>query len=235
MATNETLVFIHGSGDSAAVWGPLIALLPEVGSVALDLPGHGALVDAPGAPTMSVADYAAFVHGEIERRGLSQVTLMGHSLGGAIALQLALASPALVSRLGLIGSGARLRVAPAFLDAAREADPQGASVITRMSFAEEHTAEADAYHASRAPTAPGILYRDLAACNQFDVMGELGRITQPTLVAVGEGDRMTPPKFAEFLAAQVRGSTIVIIPDAGHYVQIEQPQRLADAIRAWLA
>lgn len=234
MATKQTLVFIHGSGDSAAVWGPLIALLPEVESVALDLPGHGALADTPGAPTMSVADYATYVRGEIERRGLSQPVVLGHSLGGAIALQLALESPTLVSRLALVGSGARLRVAPAFLEAARGADPVGVSVITRISFAEEHAAEADAYHARRAPTAPGILYRDLAACNQFDVMGELERITQPTLVVVGESDRMTPPKFAEFLAARVRESTLIVIPDAGHYVQIEQPQRVADAIRAWL-
>ncbi|MFI5277667.1 MAG: alpha/beta fold hydrolase, partial [Ktedonobacterales bacterium] len=53
MAT-ETLVFVHGSGDSGAVWAPLITLLPDVHAVALDLPGHGALVDQPGPAEMSV-------------------------------------------------------------------------------------------------------------------------------------------------------------------------------------
>ena len=231
----ETLVFIHGSGDSSAVWGPLIALLPEVASVALDLPGHGALVEQPGAPEMGVAEYAAFVRAEIERRGISRPALVGHSLGGAIALRLALDAPMLVGRLALVGSGARLRVAPAFLEAARSASSQGVDAVTRMSFAEEHAAQADAYHASRTPTAPGMLYRDLAACDRFDVMAEVERITQPTLLVVGANDRMTPPKFAEFLHARLPASTLVIIPNAGHYAQLEQPQAVADALRAWLA
>ncbi|HEY7851044.1 MAG TPA: alpha/beta hydrolase [Ktedonobacterales bacterium] len=233
--TDKALIFVHGSGDSTAVWGPLIALLPEVQAVALDLPGHGALVSQPGPATMSVADYAAVVRAEIARRGLEQPTVVGHSLGGAIALQLALESPQLVGRLALVGSGARLRVAPAFLEAAREAGTSGAPNITQTAFAAEHAAAAAAFHAQRLPTAPGALYRDLMACNQFDLMGEMARIIQPTLLIVGAGDRMTPPKFAEYLAERLPTAALAIIPDAGHYVQIEQPQRVADALRAWLA
>ena len=46
---------------------------------------------------------------------------------------------------------------------------------------------------------------------------------------------MTPPKYSEYLATQIPNATLAIIPDAGHYAQIEQPQRVADALRAWLA
>ncbi len=233
MAT-ETLVFVHGSGDSGAVWAPLITLLPDVHAVALDLPGHGALVDQPGPAEMSVADYAAFVRAALEKLGAERPTLVGHSLGGAVALRLTLDAPELVGRIALVGSGARLRVAPAFLEAARMADPTGVPAITQMAFAEGHAAEARRYHTQRAGAAPGILYRDLAACNHFDVMGEVGRITQPTLLIVGEGDRMTPPKYSEYLATQIPNATLAIIPNAGHYAQIEQPQRVADALRAWL-
>lgn len=231
---NETLVFVHGSGDSAQVWAPLIRLLPEYQCVALDLPGHGALTDMPGEATMSVGDYAAFVQEELSRRGITQPTLVGHSLGGAIALRLALDMPSAVGRVALVGSGARLRVAPAFLQEASEAGSQGVATITRMSFAENHTEQADAYQAQRAPTAPGVLYRDLAACDRFDVMAEVERIAQPMLLVVGADDRMTPPKYAEFLHARLPNSTLVVIPDAGHYAQIEQPQAVADALRAWL-
>jgi pimeloyl-ACP methyl ester carboxylesterase len=234
MAT-ETLVIVHGSGDSGAVWAPLIALLPDVRAVALDLPGHGALVDQPGPAEMSVTDYAAFVRATLEKLGAQRPTLVGHSLGGAVALRLTLDAPELVGRMALVGSGARLRVAPAFLEAARTAGPTGAPAITQMAFAEGHAVEAERYHTQRAGAAPGMLYRDLAACNQFDVMGEVGRITQPTLLIVGEGDRMTPPKYSEYLATQIPNATLAIIPDAGHYAQIEQPQRVADALRAWLA
>ena len=232
---NETLVFLHGSGDSAAVWQPLISLLPEVHTVALDLPGHGALRDQPGPAEMSVSDYATFVAQELERRGLGPAVIVGHSLGGAIALRLALDHPALARRLALVGSGGRLRVAPAFLAEARTAAPTGVPAVTRMSFAEAHPAQADLYHATRPPTAPGMLYRDLVACDQFDVMAELDRISAPTLIIVGSEDRMTPPKYAEYLHARVPASELVVIPEAGHYVQIEQPQAVANALRRWLA
>lgn len=234
-AEKRTLVFVHGSGDSAQVWEPLIARLPEVESVALDLPGHGALVGQSGGPETTVRDYAVFVRDEIMRRDLTQPTLVGHSLGGAIALQVALEWPALVSRLALIGSGARLRVAPAFLAEARDAGPYGVPAVTRMAFAPEHAAQADVYQAQRAPTAPGALFRDLAACDHFDVLAEVERITQPTLLVVGAEDRMTPPKYAEYLHARLRESVLVVIADAGHYAQIEQPQAVADALSAWLA
>ncbi len=148
MATaNETLVFVHGSGDSAQVWQPLIALLPEYTCVALDLPGHGALVDEPGPPEMGVGEYAAYVRDELAHRGIAAPTLIGHSLGGAVALRLALDAPDTVGRLALIGSGARLRVAPAFLEKARVAGPQGVEAITRVAFAGDHVAQADAYQA----------------------------------------------------------------------------------------
>lgn len=229
------MVFVHGSGDSARVWEPLIALLPEFSSVALDLPGHGALAQEPGPPDLSVADYAAFVREEITRRGLERSMLIGHSLGGAIAMRAGLDAPDQVARLGLVGTGARLRVAPAFLEAAREAGAEGVWDVTQASFAAQHEDAARAFHTHRAPAAPGVLYRDLFACNAFDVMGEVGCISQPTLVVVGESDRMTPPKFSAYLADQIPASTLVVVPDAGHYVQIEQPERVAEALRAWLS
>lgn len=235
MATADTtLVFVHGSGDSAQVWEPLIALLPEYHTVALDLPGHGALASQPGPQSMSVADSAAFVLSEMSRRDLERPMLIGHSLGGAIALRVALDAPERVGRLGLLGTGARLRVAPAFLEAAREADVSGVWAVTQASYAAQHESDAQAFHARRAPTAPGALFRDLSACNAFDAMGDVGRISQPALVIVGEDDRMTPPKFSAYLADQIPTSTLVVVPDAGHYVQVEQPQRVADALRTWL-
>ncbi len=232
---DATLVFVHGSGDSADVWRPLIALLPEFTCIALDLPGHGALRDQPGPTEMSVGDYAEWVARELKRRSLRPSVIAGHSLGGAIALRLALDSPGLAPRLALVGTGARLRVAPALLAEAQMAGPSGSAAIVRASFAAAHTGQADAFHTARPPTAPGMLYRDLTACDQFDVMAELERITMPTLIVVGADDRMTPPKYAEYLHARLSTSELVVIPDAGHYVQLEQPQAVADALRGWLA
>lgn len=233
----QPLVFIHGSGDSARVWDDVIARLGEFVTVALDLPGHGALAGAP-LPSVDVAAYAEWLQLELTRRGIERSTLIGHSLGGAIVMQLALTAPSSVGRLILVGTGARLRVAPEFLQMAQsagDAETSHTPAITRVGFSDAHIALADAYDAGRAQTAPGALFHDLTACNQFDVIADLDRIAQPTLIIVGAEDRMTPPKFSVFLQSHIAGSELVVIPAAGHYAQIEDPQRVADALRVWLA
>src|SRR5262249_7131052 len=113
------LVFVHGSGDSAKSWARVIAALPDIPCVALDLPGHGALIEQAGPGAPSVGDYAAFVRAEIKQRGLSSARVVGHSLGGAIALQLALDASDVVGAIALVGTGARLRVLPDLLAAAQ--------------------------------------------------------------------------------------------------------------------
>ncbi|HEX9038118.1 MAG TPA: alpha/beta hydrolase [Ktedonobacterales bacterium] len=231
----DRLIFIHGSGDSGAVWAPLLALLPDMETVAFDLPGHGARVTSPGPAAMGVSEYAADVYQTVTAQGFDGGVVIGHSLGGAIALRLAIDHPAFARRIVLVGSGARLRVAPASLQEAREAGPTGSLTLTVLGFAPDHQAQAEEYHRSRPRTAPGMLFRDLSACDVFDVMGELDQIQQPALMIVGEVDRMTPVKYSEFLRQRLSSSALVVIPGAGHYAQLEQPERVADALRDWLA
>ena len=232
---DERLIFIHGSGDSAAIWAPLLALLPDVETLAFDLPGHGERVAEPGPERMSVRDYAEDVYRTLTARGVDGGVLVGHSLGGAVTLRLAVDHPDFARRLVLVGTGARLRVAPRFLEEARAAGPAGSLLLTETEFAQGHEDQARTLYATRPPTAPGMLYRDLAACDAFDMMSELDAISQPALIIVGEADRMTPVKYAEFLRQRLPQSELVVIPDAGHCVQIERPEAVAAALRAWLA
>ncbi|MGO8947957.1 MAG: alpha/beta fold hydrolase [Ktedonobacterales bacterium] len=238
MTEKPTVVFIHGSGDSSLVWQEVTNRLTEQRWVALDLPGHGQLHDRPVPESMSVGDYAAEVEKELERLDLSQVCLAGHSLGGAIALHMALhsGSPLVVRGLALIGTGARLRVAPQLLETARS-DPQAAiGMLDELAVAPGHEELARRYRGQSGPsTPPGILYRDLAACNAFDVMADLAHISQPAIIITGEQDRLTPPKYAVFLEENLPNATLALIPDAGHYVPIEQPAALAQALTSWLA
>jgi len=231
----RTLVFVHGSGDSARAWEPLVARLAEYECVALDLPGHGALLDRPGPADMGVDDYAAAVHAELARRNLSDVVLAGHSLGSAIALRMALDYPSRVGRLILIGAGARLRVLPALLEEARAAPATASEKLTRLAFASANEHRAPTQIATMPPVAPGMLYRDLSACDRFDMMDDLGRVGQDTLVVVGEDDRLTPPKYAAYLRNHLADAQLVVVPGAGHLVMLEAPDAVAAAIKRWLA
>jgi pimeloyl-ACP methyl ester carboxylesterase len=213
----------------------VIAALPEHRCVALDLPGHGALRERPGPDQMSVSDYADVVRAELARRGLDGVCLIGHSLGGAIALRLAVDHPSLVSKLVLVGTGARLRVLPAVLAGARATPEQIWPEVVRAAFAPGHAAQAQAFHETQLTFAPGVLHRDLAACDRFDMMAELGRVSQPALIIVGEQDASTPVKYSAYLRDHLADAQLVIVPGTGHYVLVEAPEVVAGAMRAWLA
>ncbi|MDQ2905723.1 MAG: alpha/beta hydrolase [Chloroflexota bacterium] len=201
---SKAIVFIHGSGDSARVWGAQVDQFEGHATYAIDLPGHGKRADTLPAQ-VSVLDYARVVHEIIEGElHLEQPIIAGHSLGGAVALGMALAYGADLGGLILIGTGARLRVHPDLLASAR-AEPQ--------------------------PT----LYRDLAACNDFDIMGQVQDIRLPTLIICGAGDRMTPVKYSQYLHERIAGSELHVIAEADHYVMREQPEAVKQAIREWLA
>ncbi|MGZ3599628.1 MAG: alpha/beta fold hydrolase [Ktedonobacterales bacterium] len=237
------IVFIHGSGDSGRSWSTIVERLPQYTCVALDLPGHGAQIEPPGPDVMSVGDYADAVRALLaERDEWSSFTedgrgvcLVGHSLGSAVALRLAVDHPALVTHLVLVGAGARLRVLPTLLEEARTQPDEAMRKLVTLGLAPDREAEAPHYFDALQPAAPGVLHRDLSACNDFDMMAELGSITQPTLIVVGEADRLTPPKYAAFLHDHIAGAELRTIPKSGHYVPAEAPDALADALRDWLS
>ena len=74
------------------------------------------------------------------------------------------------------------------------------------------------------------------ACNGFDVMGRLEELRDlPTLIVCGAEERNAPVKYSTYLRDHIPGSTLQIIPAAGHYVQRQRPERVNQAIAEWLA
>jgi len=232
---NKALVFLHGAGDSARAWRAQVAYFGQR-AYAIDLPGHGERPDTLPA-TAGVSEYARAVHSILtEELQLVQPIIVGHSLGGLIALQLGLGFPQELGGLILIGSGARMRVLPALLEAARTHPGEALRMLNTLS----HSPQSDPALCTRPPNeqpaqAPGMLYRDLAACNSFDVMGQLaGLHGLPTLIICGAQERNAPLKYSQYLHTQIAGSTLEIIADAGHYVQREKPTEVNQAIVRWL-
>jgi len=228
------IVFVHGSGDTAICWQRQIAFLGEERSLAVDLPGHGTRVHDTGPREMSVRDYALDVRQHMQVAGLVRPLVAGHSLGGAIALQLALDWGDELGGLLLIGTGARLRVLPALLEAVQR---DQTAVLRQMRGLAQQPGETPSFaHPERTlpPLAEGVFYRDLMACNAFDVLGELEHITLPTLIVTEEQDTMTPPKYAEYLRAHLAHATLRMVPGAGHDIMRDRPEALNATIGDWL-
>jgi len=81
---------------------------------------------------------------------------------------------------------------------------------------------------------PTVTQGDFRACDAYDLGDQLDQIQTPTLILVGEQDKMTPLRFSEELAESISGAEMKVIPRAGHMVILEQPERVAEGIRSFL-
>jgi pimeloyl-ACP methyl ester carboxylesterase len=206
--------------------------LPGATVYTLDLPGHGRSA-RPGCDT--VAGYAQATAAFLDAVEVQRATLVGHSMGGAVAMQLALDFAGRVTGLVLVATGARLRVAPAILEGIRTNFARSVDLITRFAWSAE-TSPRLARLGQQALQEAGaeVLLGDFSACDRFDVMGRLDEIRVPTLVVTGSADQMTPAKYAHFLVEHMAGARLVVIAGAGHMVMLERPGEVAQAVQDFL-
>lgn len=211
----SALLFVHGSGCTGEVFTAQLAAFEK--SSAPDLPAAGT----------SIGDLTDFVESKID----GPVVVAGSSLGGAVALEIALRRIPDVRAIVLLGSGSRLRVAPAILEGLDRDFEATALQLARLMYADPtpDRIAATLWMMQRAGRARTL--RDFRACNAFDVTDRLGDITVPVLALTGERDVMTPPKYAQALAGRVAGAQVRIIPDAGHLVMVERPSETNAAIK----
>jgi pimeloyl-ACP methyl ester carboxylesterase len=81
---------------------------------------------------------------------------------------------------------------------------------------------------------PRVTLGDYSACDRFDVMARLGEISLPTLVVCAQDDRLTPPKYSQYLERHIPGARLTMVPGAGHMLQEEQPVAAAQALLDFL-
>jgi pimeloyl-ACP methyl ester carboxylesterase len=214
------LVFVHGSGHTHDSFAAQTASLPNADAVSL--PGH-----PEGEALRSVGDCAVWLAKYLHWKGVGRAIVGGNSLGGAIAIEWALRYPADVEGLILIGAGGRLKVAPQIFEMIDGQWPQCIDSLVDMSVASSASAELRARVAGWHETVGQATTRqDYANCNEWDAMERLGTIAARTLVIVGAEDRMTPPKYAQFLRDRIAGSAYAEIEGAGHLVHAEAPERV---------
>jgi len=197
-----------------------------------DLPGHG---HSNGTGRAKIADYADWLLAFLDALSVEQATLAGHSMGGAIALDLALRHPDRVAGLILIATGARLRVLPAILEGLLQDFEATLDLIVRSAFGPEAPESVVRLSRQRmAATSPAVLHDDFRACDAFDVRDRLGQIQVPTLVICGTADQLTPAKYAAYLQEHIPGASLVLIEGAGHMVMLEKPDVVAEAVAHFL-
>jgi pimeloyl-ACP methyl ester carboxylesterase len=225
--SSDVLILIHGAGGSCLHWPPNIRRLSKEGVLAVDLPGHG---KSAGGAKESISENASFIIEFLDRMGIDQAVLGGHSMGSAITQWICLENPERVKGLILVGAGAKLSVNPQLIEDcnSEETFPRAVARIIEWSFSQQSEPKLVRLASERLyQVSPDVLLADFIACNNFDLRNEVKNITQPTLIICGEADQMTPVRFSECLAGEIMGSRLEIIPQAGHMVMLEQANLVA--------
>ena len=227
-AGRPDVILIHGAGGNHLHWPAQLRRLEGANVYALDLPAHG---KSGGAGRASIGEYAAVLVGSLDALRIERAVFIGHSMGGAIAQQLALDYSARVAGLILVATGARLRVAPAILEGVLTDYDAALDTVTAYAWGPDAPVELVKLGRSQlAQVSPQVAHGDYTACNAFDVMERLGQIAAPTLVISGAADQLTPPKYAAKLAEGIPGAQLHLVEKAGHMVMLEQPDQVAQAV-----
>jgi pimeloyl-ACP methyl ester carboxylesterase len=214
-------------------WPTDLRRLPGRRVYAVDLPGHG---KTGGAALRDIAAYAGALHAWLEDLGLPHVVLAGHSMGGAVALELALRRPTRLAGLVLLSTGARLQVAPQILAGIQNDFDATVELLARSMYGEQADPNLVRLGTRRLrEVRPEVLHADFAACDAFDRRADVARIEAPTLVVCGDADVMTPLKSSQYLQDQISRAELVVLPGAGHMAALQQPQVVAQAVETFLA
>jgi len=235
--SGPALVFLHGAGGVTAD-DPLLTELARTHTVYAPLvPGYGDSEEAPEIRDM--LDFTLHTWDVVAALGLTDPILVGHSMGGMIAAEMAATAPNDVSRLGLI--------APAGL---WEDDHPIPDLFATLPFEMPellfHDAEAGAamLTAGRDVTDPGFLQTYLVTnARQLGMAGRilfpiperglrqrLYRIRAKTVLVWGDSDRLIPPVYAHAFKKGIPGVELVSIPEAGHLINLEKPGLVAEAL-----
>ena len=252
------LLLVHGIGDSSETWTDVIGELARTHTViAPDLLGHGAS-DKPRAD-YSVGGFANGLRDLLVILGVESVTVVGHSLGGGIAMQLAYQYPHLVERLVLVASGglgeevnpalrvaalpgASLAIAASVLPPVRRPALALSRQLARLGLLERSDVEevATVWGALRDPDTRRAFLRTLRSV--VDLRGQ--SITSrdrlyltsaiPTLLVWGERDPVLPVRHAREAADALPGAHLEVLERAGHLPHRSDPDRFVTAVRAFV-
>ncbi len=220
-------VFLHGVGGGTSTWSRQEQRFE--GCYVLALPGHPA-----GTPLRTVGGNAEWLAHSLRDLPGSNV-LVGHALGGAIAMHLSLIAPEQVSGLVLVSSAARFDVADGRAEAAREDLQRMAGTLVDSAWPGADDATREEEVARIVENGAEALARDHEAMAEVDLTDRLHEIDVPTLIMVGTRDTVTPPSDADVLAEGIRGSTLVRIPDAGHLPMKEREDTVSLLLAGFLA
>jgi pimeloyl-ACP methyl ester carboxylesterase len=235
----DTVVFIHGAGQDHSVWVLPTRYFARHGKnvLAVDLPGHGR---SKGKPLESIESMADWIMTVLDAAGLSRAALVGHSLGSLVALAAAARHPGRVRAIALVGTAVPMPVSDHLLNQAKANDHAAIDMLNFWGFSKSAQLGGNATPGNwmlgggvrlMEKAAPGVIYQDLNACNEYLTgIEDAAKVQCPALLILGERDRMTPVRSTKNVAEALSDVETVILPGSGHALLSERPDPVLDAL-----
>lgn len=234
--TGRPVVVLSGSlGSTLEMWEPqLPALLPRYRVLRYDHPGHGG---SPVADVDGVGGLARGVLALLDELGLERVSCCGLSLGGAMALRLALDAPDRLERLVLACTSPRFGPPEPWQERADTVRRQGMEAVADTVVGRWFTpafGDVRRYRDMLLATDPEGYARCCEAVRDWDARAELGAVQAPTLVVSAAQDPSTPPEHGELLANGIPGARLAVLDGAAHLANVERADDFNAALLAHL-
>jgi pimeloyl-ACP methyl ester carboxylesterase len=220
----KSVVFIHGACENSAFWNHQRILADRYKLFLIDLPNHGKSKPLVNGPA-EIGKYAEIINVFLDRLCPDKAVVVGHSMGGAVALVNAITNPGRLRGVVLIGTGAKLGVLPSIREGLRTRfDETVRTVVGPRQFASTTNLEIIRFVTNEMMKCKGeIASSDYEACNGFDVRQKLRTISVPSLIVVGEEDKMAPVTWSTYLKENIPKSKLVILKQASHLPMLERP------------
>ena len=242
------LLFLHGFGSSLQTWDDWSAKLdPQYRVIRLDLPGFGLTGAHPAQDYSEATDLAILTH-FVDKLGLNQFSVIGHSMGGKMAWALAASQPERVQALVLMAPdgfpelkdiGSKPYEVPAIMGLIQYFLPKYfVQKSIEPAFADpqmlNETLVNRYYDMLRAPGVRGAILDRSNQTIYTDPVPRLKKIKAPTLLLWGEQDQMIPSSNAQSYAGVLLNSSTIVVPKLGHLLQEEQPDTGLAAVMQFL-
>lgn len=232
IADRPSLVFLHGAGGNARIWMRLLLHFQKrFNTVLVDLPGHGRSPATSGCVD-TLHSYAGGIRALIERTLPGPFAMIGHSLGGAITLHMALDAPGGLSGIVPVCTAAMHPMAGTIAGWIRDDHAEAVRKICR-DLLYRRGARTDLVKLSIADlgrVAEDVLLNDMVIASSCDMTADLSAIEVPVLIVAGGQDRLCPPEYSFSMAERIPGARLEIIEDSGHMAMIERPRKLIGAL-----